>query len=168
MKWGMKFSSTGKPVDEPDNLIYTSDRNQFTVDINADPPHLGLLDPLATMTNLTTTDSVPLASEILLQVEHHMPFRPSASVYMNVIDTPTAYAFYIGTYVVDLLRLGGTLVYADVDDTYFFIKHDKYHNFNLGHTTTQTETTMEQFEIKTKWLISNARFVGSVAMTKPF
>jgi hypothetical protein len=167
MKWGMKFSETGKPVSDDRNLIYTSDRNQFKVDVKADPPHLGLLDPMPTMTNLTTTTTNYLASEILLRVEHHMPFTPSVSVYMNVIDTPTDYAFLIGTYVVDLLRLGGTLIYADADETYFYIRHDKYHNFNMGSPATQTETDLEQFNIRAKWLISNARFVGEVARIKP-
>lgn len=164
--WGMKFSETGKSVSDDRNLIYTSERNQFKVDINADPAHLGLFRPLKKMTNLTTTTTAPLASEILFETEHGMPFKPSVSVYMNVVDTPTAYAFLIGTYVVDLLRAGG-IIYADADETNFYIRHDKYHNFSLGAPATQTETDMDKFKINTKWLISNARFVGSVAKRFP-
>lgn len=165
--WGMKFSQTGKSVDDDRNVIYTSEKDQFNVDINANPPHLGVIDPIANFTNLTTTTTSPLATETLLQVEHHLPFIPSVSAYMHVQSSPSDYAFLIGRYVVDFLRLGGTLVYADADEKYFYLRHDKYHNFNMGTPTTQPETDMDKWKIKVKWLIGNARFVGMVERKTP-
>lgn len=165
MTWGMKFSETGTPVSDESNLIYTTDRNQLKVDVTADPPHLGFLNPITGFTNLTTTSSSPLASEVLFQVEHRMPFRPSVSLYMNIVDTPVNYAYYIGSYTVDFLRLGGTLVYADVDDKYFYIRHDMYYNFNMGAPATQTETEMNLLKIRAKYLISNARYVGQTTQS---
>jgi hypothetical protein len=164
MKWGMKFAETGKPVSDDRNLIYTTERDQLKYDLKADPTHVKYFDRLPNMRNLTTYNTVQgqLDSEIIFQMKHNMPFKPSVSAYLQVIDTPVDYAYYIGTYVTDFLRLGGSLLYVDADDTYVYLKHDKYHNFNIGTPSTQTETDMDKFNIRCKLLVSNARFTGQV------
>lgn len=163
-QWGMKFSEAGKPVNDDRNLIYTTDRDQLKYDLKATPSHVKYFDRLPNMRNLTTVNTAQgqLSTEILFQMKHNMPFKPSVTAYLQVVDTPVAFAYYIGTYVTDFLRLGGSLLYVDADDTYIYIKHDMYHNFTIGAPTTQTETEMEKFNIRCKLLVSNARFTGQV------
>lgn len=168
MSYGVQFADNGKDVSDKNSLIYNSQLDQLNVDVTAVPSHMDFFDPLQKMTNLTTTTTTPLASEVLFQVKHGMPYVPYVYLYMNVVDMPSDYAYYLGTYAVDILRLGGSLVYSDADETYFYIRHDKYHNFNMGAPTTQTETGMDLVKIRTKYLITNARFSGSVALARPF
>lgn len=168
MGYGVQFSDDGKDVSDKRSLIYNSELDQLKVDVTAVPSHMDFFDPLQKMTNLTTTTTVPLASEVLFQIKHGMPYRPYVYLYMTVVDIPSDYSYYLGTYAIDILSLGDSLVYADVDDTYFYIRHDKYHSFNMGAPATQTEVGMDIVKIRTKYLITNARNSGSVALARPY
>ena len=163
MKYGAKFSEEGKPVSDDENVIYTSDRDQFKVNIIAQPPHLYLLDPLKKMTNLTVSSTSQLASEILFQVKHNMPFKPSVWLYMNMIDAPATESGIIGGYVTDFYRPGRRIIYVEADDTFVYIKHDFYFNGTVGAPDPQTETDADVYKIRAKLLISNARYVGQIA-----
>lgn len=166
MRWGVRFAESGKSVEDRRNLVFSSETNQLKVDVKANPPHLGF-GSLPTMANLTTTNASPIAREVLLEIEHFLPFNPSVSCYMHVANTPIDDAYLIGRYVVDFLRLGGSLVYIEANERFVRVYHDKYHAFTTGAPATQTEVEMELFDIRIKWLISNARYVGQVGLATP-
>lgn len=166
-KWGVRFSEEGKPVSNDKNVIYDSELNQLKVNTVALPPHLYLLRPLKKMTNLTAGSTSPVATEILFQFKHNLPFKPSVWIYFNISDGPSAATSFIGRYVIDFLRVGATLVYGYADETYVYIKHDFYYAPVFGSPDPQNETGADQFSIRTKFMALNGRFIGQIAKTTP-
>lgn len=126
---GVKFAQPGKRVDaiDPQESAYTTEDDIVQVDFTADPPHLGIIDPLqkASAYTLTTTTAQPtqFREEVLFQVKHGLPFVPDFVCYFYAYDSP--YPQMIGTYRLDYYRVGfgGEYIQAIADDTYFKIIH---------------------------------------------
>jgi len=169
-RWGVRFSEEGTDVNKDENLVYDSDLDQVKVSTVANPPHLYYFKPLKTMTNLTASSTNPVVSEDLLKFKHNLPYIPSVWVYFNIIDTPPSIAFYIGRYLINFVRLGGTLVYAHADETYVYIKHDFYYSVPPPPNPPidpLTETDAEKFNLRVKVLVMNGRYAGQIYKAAP-
>lgn len=106
-------------------------KTKWTVDLDQDPPHLQIIETLPGGTKITAnTGESTLFEETLFVMKHGMPFPPAFLCYFYTKDAPSGYSTFIGQYeqnratmLTNSIGIGQEGLWAEVDDTYFYIKH---------------------------------------------
>lgn len=127
--FGVAFSNKDK--DMGDGFWgYDSRKKKWTVDVRADPKHLDVFE-LDGGTKFTKDKGASTyTEEILFRIEHKMPFPPEFLSFFYTVDAPAGESASIGTYtqnrafmLTNAASTGEEGLFAQVDDTYFYIKH---------------------------------------------
>lgn len=129
-EFGMAVSNGNRDMNEHDWLNDTS-RVKWTVDLDRDPKHVQILDNFPGGTKWTGQPGVNQSYvETLFAMKHGMPFAPKFLAYFYTKDAPSGFSGIIGQYtlnqaymLINSVGLGTEGLYAEVDDTYFYIKH---------------------------------------------
>lgn len=163
--YGIAIAANGKSM-QSGNWKFDSRKKKWTVDLQADPPHVKLFE-MNGGTKFVLDSSLTLNSEeILFKVEHKMPWPPKFLCYFFYIDAPLGFADSIGYYgfnnafmLVNNIEAGGEGLYAEVDDTYFYIKHYA-ETYGVGSGNTTFYGSDYNFRIKFELLNQKAMFLG--------
>lgn len=124
------------------DTIYNSRRKKLTVDPEMTPPHFDLLQDFSGGTKWIMQPN-DVKEEILLQVPHNMPFVPMFYVYFLQSDTSRVsgtstfakqYSTNISLMLFNAVGVGEEDIYADADESYFYIKHRAMSTDNVAHT----------------------------------
>ena len=128
--FGIAVANGTKGMSEHDWLNDTS-KVKWTIDLDRDPPHVQILDnfPGGTKWTLDSTQNNSLV-ETLFAIKHGMPFKPKFLCYFYTKNAPSGFSGSIGQYTLNhawmltnAISIGEEGLYAEVDDTYFYIKH---------------------------------------------
>jgi hypothetical protein len=134
---GLKIAGDSRSM--RNETIYDSQRSKLTVDPDATPAHFDLLEPFGGGTKWSVADTdVRLYEEVLLQIKHNLPFKPMFLAYFYPVTTPVGgtaasrqYSVNKQLMLFNAISLGQEEIYADADETYFYIKHQAQ-RFNFG------------------------------------
>lgn len=110
---------------------YDSRKYKYAVDTNAADPHFQLLNDFSGGTKFVMANETATQEEILLKVRHNMPFKPHYVCWFAQTVLPTAlsgnfvkqFSINRSFMLYNAIGLGEEELYADADDTYFYIKH---------------------------------------------
>lgn len=135
--FGVAFANDDKDMREH-SWKYDSRKPKWTVDVKAVPPHLDVFELNGGTKYTRNSAGSSYIEETLFQIEHKMPWPPQFLAFFYTLDTPTGLGSLIGTYTQDHAFMltntpatGEEGLYAQVDDTYFYIKHF-VETFGLG------------------------------------
>lgn len=118
---------------------YDTRKYKYAVDTNAAEPHFQLLEDFSGGTKFVLPNEEVTTEEVLLKIRHNMPFKPHFVCWIAQTQLPTALS---GTFakqfsinrsfmLFNAIGLGEEELYADIDDTFFYIKH-KASRFGYG------------------------------------
>lgn len=111
---------------------YDTRKYKYAVDTNAAEPHFQLLEDFSGGTKFVMPNEDISQEEVLLKVRHNMPFKPHFICWIAQTTLPVSMSgggfakqFSINqTFMLfNAIGLGEEVLYADADDTYFYIKH---------------------------------------------
>lgn len=114
------------------NWLNDTRKPKWSVDVEADPSHLRVLDDFPGGTKFTLTKGASaVAEETLFAIKHKMPWSPQVLCFFYTKDAPAGSANQIGTYTLNTGYMfydvsggiGREVLFADVDEEYFYIKH---------------------------------------------
>lgn len=139
MRRGYGLVIAGESNSLEQGQAYDSRKYKYAVDTEAQEPHFQLLEDFSGGTKFVLPQEIISTEEILLRVRHNMPFKPHFICWIAQTQLPTALS---GTFakqfsltrsfmLYNAIGLGEEELYADVDETYFYIKH-KASRFGYG------------------------------------
>ena len=150
----------GKAGSMDRDQIYDSRKPKLTLDPAPTPPHFDLLQDFKGGTKFTLPDAQVSQEEILFQIKHGLPFTPMFAVYFTQTKTPpdrrallSQYSINMSLMLYNAIALGEEWVYADADETYFYIKH-KAERFGYGDGSSYTFLGSD-FEFRIRYMIFN-------------
>lgn len=137
---GFFIAEDGESVNSG-KMKFTSKYPHLNASLKQDPAHLDVvITPGGTAFVMGAAPSSQ--TETLLTTPHHLPYTPEIMIYYYAIsyggDTGHVLA---GKYYVDRFLLGYSasyddILYAEVDDTNFYVKHYMANYFSSGQTST--------------------------------
>lgn len=139
------------------DTVYNSNYKKLTVDPESTPPHFDLLQDFSGGTKW------PMAAgqtreEVLFQVRHNMPFVPMFCVYFLQSNTSRVpggslfakqYTINVSYMLFNAPAYGEEYLYADADDTFFYIKH------RFAATTTGSTALGSDYGFTIRYFIFN-------------
>lgn len=117
--------------DLENNQIYDSRKAKLTLDPKPEPPHFDVLTDFGAGTKFVIDNAdTAIRTEVLFQIEHGLPFTPMYSAFFLATTTPPDYVGRKDLYslnkaliLYNAIGLGEEMIYAEADETYFYIKH---------------------------------------------
>lgn len=139
MKRGYGLIIAGEKNSLDQGQAYDSRKYKYAVDTNAGEPHFQLLENFSGGTKFVLPNEETSTEEVLLRVRHNMPFKPHFVCWIAQTVVPTAlssgaakqFSINRSFMLFNAIGLGEEELYADVDETYFYIKH-KASRFGFG------------------------------------
>ncbi len=163
--YGLAIARDGKNMGDG-AWKFDSRKKKWTVDVNADPKHVRLFEMNGGTKFVLDAAMTLYTDEILLRVEHKMPWPPKFLCYFYYIDAPLGFADSIGYYgfnnafmLSNNISAGGEGLWAEVDATYFYIKHYA-ETYGAGAGNTTFYGSDYNFRIKFELLNQKAIFLG--------
>lgn len=150
MSVGITFAGEGGSM-RTKEAEYTTLRRHLHVDMEADPPHLDIVELRGT--NIAASQG-SFALETLLTIKHGLPFKPHCMGYFYVKDHTTDPSI-VGAYADGAYYYSGAAgtiedkIFWDADDTNFYIQH-RLDNFSVSGTVTSTAA---RFLMRVKYFI---------------
>ena len=147
----------GKSRTLRNDTVYNSNYKKLTVDPESAPSHFDLLNDFSGGTKWPITAG-ETREETLLQIRHNMPFVPMFYVYFLQSDTSRVpggsifakqYTTNISYMLFNSVAYGEEFLYADADDTYFYIKH------KFKSTVSSTTAYGSDFRFTIRYFIFN-------------
>lgn len=111
--------------------LYDTRKPKLTLDPKPNPPHFDVLQDFSAGTKWTIDNAdTAIREEVLFKIKHGLPFTPMFAAFFVATTTPPDYAGRKNLYslnkaliLYNAIGLGDEMIYADADDTYFYIKH---------------------------------------------
>lgn len=144
------------------NQLYDSNKPKLTMDPKPNPPHFDLIDNLPAGTRWTLANEDVSKEEVLFQVKHNLPFTPMFISYFYPVVVPEdrqsgvarQYSINQALMLFNAVGLGEERLYADADDTYFYIKH-KAQRWGWSGGVANYTFYGNQFEYRVRYMIFN-------------
>ena len=141
--------------------IYDSRKPKLTLDPKPNPPHFDVLQNFSAGSKWTMPDAAGVNEEVLFKVKHGLPFKPMYAAFFYPTSVPAArksnspsqYSINLALMLYNAFGLGEESLYADADETYFYIKH-KAERFGGGDGTSYTFYGSD-FQYRIRYMIFN-------------
>lgn len=140
--------------------LYDTRKPKLTLDPRPDPPHFDVLTDFGAGSKWTLPNVETKMEETLFRVKHDLPFTPMFAAYFIPTTVPAAYYGRKNLYslnkamiLYNAIALGEEMLYADADDTYFYIKHSAQ-RFAFGDATDYTFFGND-FKYRIRYMIFN-------------
>ena len=111
--------------------LYDTRKPKLTLDPKPNPPHFDVLTNFSAGTKWYVDGSVAMNfEETLFKIKHGLPFTPMIAVFFVATKTPpeyygrrNLYSLNTALMLYNAAGLGEEAIWAEADDTYFYIKH---------------------------------------------
>jgi len=144
------------------NLKFDTSKPHLLTNLRMDPPHLDILETNGG-TNFVMGSWPSSNSETLFTTPHHLPYTPELLIYFYSISyggsttDPKAATYYADRFLYSYGALWTDILYAEVDETNFYIKHYMENYWGSGQTS-----DANSWEIRIKYyILSNDSGVSS-------
>lgn len=160
-EYGLVIASESGSMER--DQIYDSRKPKLTLDPKPNPPHFDVLEnfPAGTKFVIDNADTT-VHEEILFQVRHGLPFTPMFAAFLYPTSMPAErraangsaqYSINLALMLFNAIGLGEEAIYADADETYFYIKH-KAQRFGYGDPGNYTFYGSD-FQYRIRYMIFN-------------
>lgn len=122
------------------DLKFDTSKPHLLTNLKKDPPHLDIVETTAG-TDFVMGTAPDSDVETLLTTPHHLPYTPELLVYFYSVsyDGSTSHAnagiYFNDRFLLSYSALHTDILYAEVDETNFYIKHYMENYWSSGQTS---------------------------------